>query len=64
MGYSIHHSKAQLLIHRKRIYEDNAEGKGHHRHFGDAETPLEFESLDSLVRRFLDEVSRLRGRPQ
>lgn len=103
MGYAIHHNRAQLLFHRKRVYEDgeivelkawavppspakpegikhsmvyidasrrrilgydNAEGKGHHRHFGDTETPLEFESLGSLMRRFLDEVSRLRGRPQ
>lgn len=49
---------------RRILGYDNAEGKGHHRHFGDDESSLEFESLESLVLRFLDEVSRLRGRPQ
>ena len=43
---------------------DNAEGKGHHRHVGGDETPFNFEGLDALRLRFLDEVSRLRGRHQ
>ena len=103
MGYTIHHTKAQLIFRRKRLYEDgeivelkaragppsparpegikysmvyidtsrrrilgydNAEGKGHHRHFGDEEMPLAFDGLEALVLRFLGEVSRLRGRPQ
>lgn len=49
---------------RRILGYDNAEGKGHHRHVGDDETPFKFESLDALMLKFLDEVSRLRGRPQ
>ena len=49
---------------RRILGYDNAEGKGHHRHVGDDETPFEFESLDVLRLKFLDEVSRLRGRHQ
>jgi len=49
---------------RRILGYDNAEGKGHHRHVGDAETPFKFEGLEALLTRFLDEVSRLRGRPQ
>ena len=43
---------------------DNAEGKGHHRHVGDEEMPVAFESIEVLGRQFLAEVSRLRGRHQ
>lgn len=49
---------------RRILGYDNAEGKGHHRHVGDDEMPLKFESLETLALQFLDEVSRLRGRPQ
>lgn len=49
---------------RRILGYDNAEGKGHHRHVGDVETPFTFESLEALRLKFLDEVSRLRGRPQ
>ena len=49
---------------RRILGYDNAEGKGHHRHVGYEETPIEFEGLEALRLRFLDEVSRLRGRPQ
>ncbi len=43
---------------RRILGYDNAEGKGHHRHVGDDETPFKFESLEALTRTFLDEVSR------
>jgi len=49
---------------RRILGYDNAEGKGHHRHVGDDETPFTFEGLDALMLKFLDEVSRLRGRHQ
>jgi hypothetical protein len=49
---------------RRILGYDNAEGKGHHRHVGDDETSFLFESLDALRLKFLDEVSRLRGRHQ
>jgi hypothetical protein len=49
---------------RRILGYDNAEGKGHHRHVGDDETPFRFEGLEVLRSNFLDEVSRLRGRQQ
>jgi len=49
---------------RRILGYDNAEGKGHHRHLGDDETPVEFESLEVLISKFRDEVGRLRGRHQ
>ena len=49
---------------RRILGYDNAEGKGHHRHVGDVETPFKFEGLDVLRLKFFDEVSRLRGRHQ
>ena len=48
---------------RRVLGYDNAEGKGHHRHEGDEETPVRFEGVDSLIGRFLDEVRELRRRP-
>ena len=35
---------------------DNAEGKGHHRHEGQGETPMQFQSIDQMTERFLKEV--------
>ena len=49
---------------RRILGYDNADGKGHHRHVGDAETPSLFVSLEALTLQFLDEVDRLRGRHQ
>jgi hypothetical protein len=49
---------------RRILGYDNAEGKGHHRHLGDDETPFEFEGIEVLRLKFLGEVSALRGRQQ
>ena len=49
---------------RRILGYDNAEGKGHHRHVADVETPFKFEDLEVLRLKFFDEVSRLRGRHQ
>lgn len=48
---------------RRILGYDNAEGKGHHRHCGDAETPFEFKGIDELKERFRDEVKRLKELP-
>ncbi len=40
---------------------DNAEGKGHHRHFRGLENAERFHSMSALVARFLVEVGELRG---
>ena len=61
----IKYSMAYISANGRRILGyDNAEGKGHHRHMGDEETPFKFEGLETLTLKFLDEVSRLRGRHQ
>ena len=46
---------------RRVLGYDNAEGKGHHRHALETEESVEFESLEKLVERFLEEVKGLRG---
>lgn len=59
------YSMVYIDVNGRRILGyDNAEGKGHHRHMGDDETPFKFESLEALRSQFLDEVTRLRGRHQ
>ncbi len=39
---------------------DNERGKGDHRHVGDHEEPLAFDSIDGLLERFVAEVEQLR----
>jgi len=39
---------------------DNAEGKGHHRHDVNKDTSVDFESIEELVRLFLEEVTAIR----
>ena len=45
---------------KRALGYDNAEGKGHHRHEGEEETPFEFKSIDALIERFLGEISERR----
>jgi hypothetical protein len=40
---------------------DNAHQKGHHRHYHQHQTPVEFNSLDGLIQQFLAEVKKIRG---
>ena len=59
-GYK--YSLVYIGSHGNRVLGyDNAEGKGHHRHEGPTETPVTVESMRSLLRRFLEEVKRIRG---
>ena len=46
---------------RRALGYDNAEGKGHHRHEGEAETPVDFESIDAHMALFLKELREIRG---
>ena len=41
---------------RRVLGYDNAEGKGHHRHEGEIETPVDFKSIESHVESFLGEL--------
>ncbi len=47
---------------RRLLGYDNAEGKGHHRHAGVDESPVEFGTIEALAERFLAEVSAIRRR--
>jgi len=40
---------------------DNERGKGDHRHFGDTEDAVQFDSITALVERFIAEVRQIRG---
>ncbi len=37
---------------------DNSEGKGDHRHYFDQEMPYSFESVDKLIKDFLEDVKK------
>ena len=39
---------------------DNAEGKGHHRHYGNRETLYPFRGVDILIKDFLGDVEKIR----
>ena len=39
---------------------DNAEGKGHHRHWGKKEETVSFGSIEELTKKFLSEVQSVR----
>jgi hypothetical protein len=45
---------------KRLIGYDNAEGKGHHRHMGNAEGSYPFESVDRLIGHFLADVEKIR----
>lgn len=58
-GYK--YSMVYIDSHGNRVLAyDNAEGKGHHKHQSDKESPFDFESIEKLVERFLKEVEVLR----
>jgi hypothetical protein len=40
---------------------DNERGKGDHRHIGDTEEPIQFNSMTSLIERFIAEARHIRG---
>ncbi len=49
------------IVGRKRIIGyDNGERRGDHRHYGAREEPYEFESIDMLIRDFLEDVAKWR----
>ena len=50
--------------HRRAIGYDNSKRQDHHRHYYGVQTPSKFESIDELMRRFLNEVRQLRGELQ
>jgi hypothetical protein len=55
------YSLAYIDAHGRRILGfDNAEGKGHHRHDRDRETPFSFTSIGDIRRQFEEEVARIR----
>jgi len=39
---------------------DNAEGKGDHRHYGNAEKPYKFQGIDKLIEDFYKDVRRFK----
>lgn len=46
---------------RRVLGYDNERGKGDHRHKGDTEKAVRFDSMAELVERFIDEVRLIRG---
>jgi len=49
------------IVDRKRVIGyDNGERRGDHRHYGNREEPYKFDSVDKLIRDFLDDVAKWR----
>ncbi len=49
------------IVNRKRIIGyDNGERRGDHRHYEEREEPYKFESIDVLIRDFLEDVAKWR----
>ena len=55
------YSLAYVREGKRLVGYDNAEGKGHHRHMGNAETLYSFNGVDRLIGDFLADVEKLRG---
>lgn len=47
---------------KRLVCYDNAEGKGYHRHFLEAESPYRFHDIWKLLNDFKKDVTRIRGR--
>ncbi len=63
---SAHNLKYSLFYGRAGVRDvgyDNERGKGDHRHFGGAETPYEFETVERLFRDFAADVIMVRSKP-
>ena len=46
---------------KRIIGYDNAEGKGHHRHYKNKEVIYNFRGVDNLIKDFYEDVEKLRG---
>ena len=50
------------IHHGKRILGyDNERGKGHHRHYKNEETKIDFKDHETLLNQFKEEIEELRG---
>jgi hypothetical protein len=61
---SVHRYKYSLvyIVEGRRVLGyDNERGKGDHRHAGDSEEAVRFDSMAALVEQFIDEVRLIRG---
>ncbi len=56
----VKYSLVYIVSGKRIVGYDNAEGKGHHRHFMDKETPYMFESAEKLMDDFYKDVTRIR----
>jgi hypothetical protein len=46
---------------KRVIGYDNAEGKGHHRHYKGKEVAYDFRNVDLLIEDFYEDVEKVRG---
>ncbi len=55
---------AVVYIHQNRrvVGYDNFEQKGHHKHLEDEEFPYHFESVEKLLKDFLEDVERWKSK--
>jgi len=55
------YSLVYIVEGRRLLGYDNERGKGDHRHAGNLEEPVRFDSMAELIGRFLGEVRLMRG---
>jgi len=58
--YSMVYIKVDENGAKRILGYDNERGKGHHKHYFDKEEKIEFEGWNGLVRRFKEDVKKLR----
>jgi len=58
---SYKYSLVYIANGKRVIGYDNAEGKGHHRHYKNHEQKYEFKDLTTLINDFYKEIGKLEG---
>jgi len=56
--YGIKYSLVYVENGKRIIGYDNYEKKGNHKHYLDIEMPYKFESVDKLIKDFLDDIEK------
>ena len=57
----VKYSFAYIKNKERILGYDNERGKGHHRHYKDEETKMEFKDPETLLEQFKKEIKKLRG---
>jgi hypothetical protein len=60
MPSGLKYSLVYISEGKRIIGYDNAEGKGHHRHYKNKEFAYDFQNVDNLIQDFYEDVDKVR----